>query len=216
MEDNTTPSADGDQASTSGLPQAGTTTTDGQAPVSQSTSTEHERIIAELRKENAASRKKLSAYEETEKASQAAKRAAEEAQLSEIERTKKQLADLQSQHETYVRQTQERLVRHAVERQATQLGIIDPDAATKLLDWSELEFDDNNLPTNAEKLLEKLIKNKPWLKPAPTEQKQEPTVQPPKANPAIPAFNPGRTNVAAPNSNPPGYIPSLTDVFRRQ
>src|SRR5690348_963800 len=96
-----TTSTDGDQASTSGLPQAGTPTTDGQAPVSQSTTDtkEHERIIEQLRKENAAARKRLDAFEK-------AQQEAEAATLSESEKLQKKLADLQSQHDTITRQSQ--------------------------------------------------------------------------------------------------------------
>lgn len=159
-------------------------------------------------------RKKLSSYEEAE-------RKAQEAQLSEIERIRKQHAELQAQHDTYTRQMQERIVRYEVEAQARKLNIIDPDAAAKLLDWSELEYDDDGTPTNAAKLLDKLLKNKPYLAPAQQQAQQTQTTPAQSSNPlqgktpAIPAMNPGRTTIQAPGSTPPGRPPRLSDVFKR-
>src|SRR5436309_2689703 len=112
-------STDGDQASTSGSPQAGASTTDDQASVSQptaTTDTTSERIIEQLRKENAASRKKLETFEK-------AQRDAEQAQLSETERVKAELATLQAQHDTLTRQHKERTVSYEVRLQATVLGL---------------------------------------------------------------------------------------------
>lgn len=214
------------ETQTPDMPETGTPATQSATPEKPSLSLEEAmKRIAELEhkhtnasEELTRHRKKLSSYEKAEKEAEAAKKAAEEAQLSEIERTKKQFADLQAQHENYVRQTQERLTRHVVEKQASQLGIIDPDAATRLLDWNELEFDDDGQPINADKLLETLIKHKPWLKPAPPkeeapkEQEQQPA-QP--APPRIPAMQPGRSNISAPNKLPPGTIPTLADVYKR-
>ena len=159
--------------------------------------------------------KKLADYEEAE-------RKAQEAQLSEIERTTKKYQELQSQHETYVRTMQERIVRYEVEREASKIGIIDPDAATKLLDWSQIEYDEDGTPKNADKLLAALVKQRPWLKPAPpaetekTEQNANPAAQPAPAAaqqtpPRIPAMSPGRSTIATPSPVPPGRIPRLND-----
>lgn len=160
--------------------------------------------------------KKLADYEEAE-------RQAKEAQLSEIERTTKKYQELQSQHDTYVKTMQERIVRYEVEKEAGKLGIIDPDAATKLLDWSQIEYEEDGTPKNADKLLAALVKQRPWLKPAPTpepekteqnatpaaaaQQQQATTTTPPR----IPAMSPGRSTIAAPSPVPPGKIPRLND-----
>jgi|SRR5579885_814773 len=172
-------------------------------------------------------RRKLSAYEKKEAEAEAARKAAEDAQLSELERTRKQHAELQAAHDVYVRQMQERLVRYEVERQASKLGIIDPDAATRLLDWSELEYEDDGTPKNARELLEKLLKNKPYLAPAlaspPPQHGSSPGGTPPGQQagpsalrpPTVPAMNPGRSAIAPPNSATPGKPVRLADVYKR-
>lgn len=155
-------------------------------------------------------RKKLSAYEKAEKEREAAKKAAEEAQLSEIERITKQHTELQAQHTAMQQQMQHRLVSYEVERQASKLGIIDPDAAAKLLDWNELEYDENGIPSNAAKVLEKLVKSKPYLAPTQPQQPPEPSAQPAasvRSAPTIPAMNPGRTTIASPGVRTPGGKP---------
>lgn len=109
-----------------------------------------------LRSEAANLRKRLKAYEE-EKAK------AQEAQLSEQQKLEKRLAELQAEHETVRRQMQERGVNSEVRLQAAQMGIVDPSAAAKLLDWSEIEYDDDGAPTNIPDLLKKLLKVSPYL-----------------------------------------------------
>jgi hypothetical protein len=178
-------------------PQAGTPSTEPQAGESQTISLEEAK---KLRSEAQNLRKRMKAYEDAE-------RQVQEAQLSETERLKKQHSDLQAQHDTYTRQMQERIVRYEVERQATQLGIIDPDAAVRLLDWSELEYDEQGTPTNTEKLLQALIKKRTYL--APSAQQETPARV---GAPVIPAMNPGRSTLSAPNSLPPGKHMTLKDV----
>lgn len=159
--------------------------------------------------------KKLADYEEAERKQQ-------EAQLSEIERTTKKYQELQSQHDTYVKSMQERIVRYEVEKEAGKLGIIDPDAATKLLDWSQIEYEEDGTPKNADKLLAALVKQRPWLKPAQASPETEKTEQnapaaaqqqqaTPTTPPRIPAMSPGRSTIAAPSAVPPGKIPRLGD-----
>ena len=164
-----------------------------------------------LRKEAASLRSRLKGYEDKDAADAAAK-------LSETERLQQQHAKLQADHDTAVRQYQERLVRYEVEKQALKAGVR-PEAAedvAKLLDWSELEFDGDGLPKNAEDVLKKLLKNKPYLTP----QSQE---APPNSSPAqpgtptIPAMNPGRSSIPSPtNKLPPGQRYKLSDLLRSQ
>jgi len=151
-------------------------------------------------------RKKLTAYEEAE-------RKAQEAQLSEIERVNKQRADLQSEKDALATELQETRVHQAVERYANKLNFVVPaEMVARLMDWADIEYE-NGRPTNVEKLLEKLAKSAPDLI-----RKQEapatPTEVPPARGntPAIPAMNPGRSSIAAPNSVPPGKPIKLSDV----
>lgn len=166
---------------------------------------ELERALKNATEERDRHRKKLSGYEDAE-------RKAQEAQLSEIERVNKQYSELQAQHTAYAQSMQERVVRYEIERQAAKLGIIDPDAAAKLLDRSALEYDEDGTPHNAAKLLKKLIEDKPYLAPAPSQPEQQaPTRTQPVRPPALPAMQPGRSNIPAPGATPPGRIPRLSD-----
>src|SRR5258708_6320149 len=201
-----TPSTDGGQAPTSGSPQAGTSTTDGQAPVSQTAPTEHERIIEQLRKENASHRANLKKYEADEATRQAA-------QMSELEKAQKQAADLETARDEMAAELYEARVRQDVADLVGKFNFIAPakTIATLLLaDDDAIEFEDGR-PTNIEKLLANLAKAEPDLvKPAAQQQQQQGT-------PTIPAMNPGRSSIASPGQATPGYIPRLTDpgVWKR-
>lgn len=159
-------------------------------------------------------RKKLTAYEKAEAEREAAKKAAEEAQLSEIERTKKQQTDTQGQLNTVLAELQEERVYSAVARYAGKLNfILSPERVAQLLSWSEIEYE-HGKPTNIERLLEKLAKAEPDLirktaEPGPPVQ-QQPT-QP--VAPALPAMNQGRTQINPPGTREPGKVPSMADAY---
>jgi hypothetical protein len=149
----------------------------------------------------------LSTYKEAEEQ-------ARQAKLSETERLQQQYAKLQSEHDSYVRTMQERLVRYEVERQAVKVGIR-PEAAedaAKLIDWSKLKFGEDGTPENAEDLLKELLKNKTYLaNPGAT-----PASPAQPATPAIPAMNPGRSNIPSPGALSPGQRPKLADLLKLQ
>jgi len=75
----------------------------------------------------------------------------------------KQLADLQEKRENAVRQTQELRVTNEVFKHGQKLNIVDLDAAQKLLDASQIEYDDSGSPVNIEALLKTLVKERTWL-----------------------------------------------------
>lgn len=83
--------------------------------------------------------------------------------LTETEKLQKQLASLQMEHGERTRIAQERFIQYEVKLQAAALGIIDPDAASKLIALSGLEYDEGGIPTNVDKLLKDLVKDKPYL-----------------------------------------------------
>lgn len=83
----------------------------------------------------------------------------EQEKLSETERLQAKLAE----KEQLIIKHQERVIRSEMKTAAVSLGIINPATATKLIDWSEIEYDDNGDPTNVEDLLKKLIKDEPYL-----------------------------------------------------
>lgn len=137
--------------------QAATNTPDAPAADGQETITPED--ARKLRSEANALRKREKDALAQLKAYQDKEQQAQDAQLPEIERLKKQVADADSVHTGLV----ERIVQYEVERAATKLGVIDPDAAARLLDWDALEFDADGMPTNADTLLKDLLKAKPYL-----------------------------------------------------
>jgi hypothetical protein len=117
-----------------------------------------------LRREAQTLRKRLTDFEDRDKAAQAAA-------LTDAEKLQKRLAELELAHATAQKTHLERVVRYEVMLKASALGVVDPDAAVKLLDWPALEFDDEGQPKNTEAVLKALLKAKPYLlKPAPGAQ----------------------------------------------
>ncbi len=92
----------------------------------------------------------------------AAKRDAD-AKLSEQERLAARVAELETDRQARERQTQERILAYEIKLQAAALSLVDPDAAVKLLDWSQVEYDASGAPTNLDKALRDLVKDKPYL-----------------------------------------------------
>lgn len=131
--------------------------------------------VKQLRREAAEYRKKLRDLEQTVKQH-------EEAKLSESERLQKRLAELEREQANYQRERQERTLKYETMLAASRLGIVDPDAAYRLLDVASIEFAEDGTPKNLEAVLKELVKAKPYL-----------VVQPNSGSPT----NPARTGAGA-------------------
>lgn len=92
-----------------------------------------------------------------------AQRKADLEKLSETERLRKEFADLQLAQTEAQRKAQERVIRAEVRAHAATVGI-PPELAGRLIDYAEIEYDDDGEPKNIGKLLEKLLKAYPQLK----------------------------------------------------
>jgi len=128
--------------------------------------TQLEKLRAELASEQSARKKansEAAKHRHAAKELEDLKTQLETEKLSEQEKLERKLADLQKSHDETIRQSQERIINYEVRLQAAQLGIADPNDAVKLMDWSEIEYDDNGTPTNVEDLLKALVKSKPYL-----------------------------------------------------
>ncbi|MEM4406545.1 MAG: hypothetical protein QXS68_05815 [Candidatus Methanomethylicaceae archaeon] len=112
--------------------------------------------VRKLRAEAAEYRRRLRELESRVKAE-------EESKLTEQEKLQKRLAELEKAQADWERERQEILLQRYVENAAVRLGIIDPEAAWKLLDLKEVEFDEEGKPENVEALLRSLIQKKPYL-----------------------------------------------------
>lgn len=177
-----------------------TTSTSVQATKSQQ---DYEAMIAELRKENAQHRTKLKSFEE-------AQAAADLAKLGDLEKAQKQAADLQKQHDDLKQKYQETIINSAVQRSALELGIVHPEKIGKLIDTSQLEFDDDGTPKNAKALVEALLKEMPELA---GDKQQTPAQAAQQGAPNVPAMNPGRSQIAQPGTLPQGKTLSWNDFY---
>lgn len=116
-------------------------------------------LQAEIRAKNREAqslRSRLATLETAEKERQ-------EAELSEVEKRDRKIAELERQLSDKDRQAQERLVRLETVRHASRLGFIDPEDAALLLPSGAIEFDDDGTPKNVEAVLKQLLKDKPHL-----------------------------------------------------
>ncbi len=160
-------------------------------------------------------RKKLTAYEKQEKEREAQVQAAKDAELGELERERKQ----RTAAEARIQQLQQENIVEKVINAAHKKGIIDPDLAALAILQDKSLLDENGMPTDLDKALDTLIKNKPYLvPPEPAEPAPSPaqTATPPaQQTPAIPAMNPGRSSIPGPGGNTPGRIPQWNEVFKR-
>ncbi len=112
--------------------------------------------VRKLRAEAAEYRKKLRDLEGKVKAD-------EEAKLTEQERLQKRLAELERKEAEYQMSIQARTLEYEVKLHASRLGVVDPDAAYRLLDLKQVEFDEDGKPVNLEKALKELVTKKPYL-----------------------------------------------------
>lgn len=176
-------------------------------------STNKEQEAARHGKNLTTAEKKLAEYEEKD-------RLAQEATLSEIEKSKKRVAEIEAAKaasDAQIQQYKTQLIVAQVRLAAQAKGIIDPELAAMAIQ-DKLEMGEDGMPTNTDKALDDLIKNKPYLAPAkPVEQPINPAQT---ANnqrpPATPAMNPGRSAISPSTQAVPGQIVKLNDMFRRQ
>lgn len=112
--------------------------------------------VRALRKEAAQYRTRLKELETRQQADDNAK-------LTEQEKLQKRLKELEQQTESQTKALRSRTTEYEVKLAAAQMGIVDPEAAWKLLDTSSLEFDADGKPKDVEKALRELLKTKTYL-----------------------------------------------------
>ncbi|MGZ3677031.1 MAG: phage scaffolding protein [Ktedonobacterales bacterium] len=160
------------------------------------------RELANVRREAAEHRVARRALE-TEKAE------AEQAKLSKEEQLAAKLAEAEKAKTEIVSRTQERMLAYETKIAATELNLVDPEAALKLLDASRIEFAEDGSPKNLVKLLKELVAAKPYLV-AQQNQPAKPTVSP--SSPTNPASGAGHTNTITEQ-----YIASLSpEEYQKQ
>jgi hypothetical protein len=81
------------------------------------------------------------------------------------EQTKKdrRLSELEAERTVLLQERQRTMVTMEVNRLQPKMGLVDVDAASRLLDWEQIEYGDDGKPSNVEDLLRGLLKDKPYL-----------------------------------------------------
>jgi hypothetical protein len=161
--------------------------------------------VAKLRDENAKWRTQLRETQEKEKELAAKLKEKEDADLSDQERTAKQLAEVQAESQEASRQLalRDAMIRESLlEADAVKasvhpdLNIQDPDAAFRLMDRSLIEWDeDTGRATNLPEVLKSLIEARPYLVG---------TGEPGKVIPPVDPTNPKR--------EPPATVPTRAQL----
>lgn len=159
------------QAATDTPPQGGTTET--AAPAQAADAVDVSRVARELeeaRKEAARYRTERKALEAKLAAFEAQQKAAEEAQLSDLERARKeadtlkaQVAAIEAEKAALAERTRLLATQQAFNGEAVKAGISHADAAWKLLDKEQIDYSDDGSPKNLDKLAKGLVTAYPFL-----------------------------------------------------
>lgn len=122
-------------------------------------------------------------------------KAAEDAKLSDEQRLSKRAADLEAELAQERQIAQDRTNRYEVQLLASRIGIVDPDAAVKLLDWSSLDYAEDGRPQDIEAALRQLIEDRPYLARQTDERPRQAQGSP--TNPATRTTPPGSRRYTA-------------------
>jgi hypothetical protein len=87
----------------------------------------------------------------------------EDGQKSEAEKLRNKLAELERTNTEHTRAHQEYITEYEIKLMAGKLGIVDPEAAYKLIDLAKVEYDEAGKPKNLEKVLKELVQARPYL-----------------------------------------------------
>lgn len=144
------------QEPTAGAGQAPTSPASGQASETTHSLAEVQAALQAARREAAASRKKLDALEQAQATADAAK-------LSDLEKAQKRAADLEAENTRIRSEAQATVTNARIERHAAQLGAVDPELVTRLINPDEIERDAAGIPTNLDALVKQVLKARPYL-----------------------------------------------------
>jgi hypothetical protein len=121
------------------------------------------KALKAVNSESAGRRKRLDELESAEQARERAK-------LSEVEQATKdrdaaaaKLKDAEERATAMEKAHRESIIRYEVQLAALTMGIVDPDAAVKLMDWEKIVFADDGKPKNVDAVLKALVGAKPYL-----------------------------------------------------
>jgi len=129
------------------------------------TQAELDRMFAERARQAESSLLKKLGFEKVDDVSAALGRlkSMEDGQKSELQKAQEQIAALTQLNVELTSKQRTLMAQYECMLAANRLGIVDADAAFKLLDHGKLEFDESGKPTNVEALLKGLLTERPWL-----------------------------------------------------
>ena len=94
---------------------------------------------------------------------ESALKAREDAELSEQDRVKQRMIEMEQALDATRAQVREARLTAAIASRAPALGVLDVDAATRLLDLSDLDYDDDAGWSGIAEALQALTVERPWL-----------------------------------------------------
>lgn len=155
-----TGSGDAQQPSGAGAPEGNAAKSGGMSLEEAVAELERTRVaLKEANKMTTAKRLRLEEFEKAELERQ-------QAQMSDAEKAvaaQKKLQEELAARDAQIAALRQEAVRFQVQLTAQEMGLIDLDAAVRLLDADALEFDEAGKPTNVEKALKSLVAAKPYL-----------------------------------------------------
>jgi len=157
-----TPPPGGDPQQT---PPAGPPTTT-QIPPSEPQAGDEQISLEEARKLRSEAknlRDRLKASEAKAKEFDDLKARIEQENLTENQKLQKQVAELQAKYDAEAEAAFQQVAINEVYKSAMRLNFVDPDAAVRLIDWEDIDVDDNGHFTNIDTVLTNLLKAKPYL-----------------------------------------------------
>jgi len=83
--------------------------------------------------------------------------------LDETTKKDRRLSELESERTVLLQERQRTMVTMEVNRLQPKMGLVDVDAASRLLDWDQIEYGDDGKPSNVEDLMRDLLRDKPYL-----------------------------------------------------
>lgn len=126
--------------------------------------------IAELQASNARLMKALEAEREGNKEIRRQRSEEEKAKLTGQEQVAAELEELREAEQQWAVERAELTIEREIGRLGPKLGILDPEVTAALIDWDDLEFDDDGKPTNVEDVVRALIAKKPMLAGKPSDR----------------------------------------------
>lgn len=119
--------------------------------------------VARLRREAAQWRRKVREHEAELERRNTADKARADAEKSEVERLREQLAEADRKWQTAQQQRLDTLNQRAIEVSAMKANAVDPETVYRLLNPSSFETNDEGTITNTDALVKDLLKDKPYL-----------------------------------------------------